>query len=33
VRESLAKLRFAPATVGARKVSALAMMPFRFRLE
>jgi protein TonB len=33
VRESLAKLRFAPATVGAHKVSALAIMPFRFRLE
>jgi protein TonB len=33
VRESLAKLRFAPATVGAHKVSALAIMPFQFRLE
>ena len=33
VRESLAKLRFAPAATGERKVRALAVMPFHFTLK
>jgi protein TonB len=32
VRETLARLRFHPSTVGERKVKALAVMPFRFTL-
>jgi protein TonB len=33
VRESLARLRFRPAIVGARKVPAAAVMPFQFTLK
>jgi periplasmic protein TonB len=33
VRESLARMRFSPSMVGERKVKALAIMPFRFRLR
>jgi protein TonB len=33
VRETLAKLRFAPATTGERKIRALAVMPFHFTLR
>jgi protein TonB len=33
VRESLARMRFSPSMVGERKVRALAVMPFRFRLR
>ena len=33
VRASLGHLRFHPSTVGERKVSALAVMPFRFTLR
>jgi periplasmic protein TonB len=33
VRETLAKMRFSPSTTGERKVPALAVMPFRFRLR
>jgi protein TonB len=33
VRETLARLRFLPSTVGERKVKALAVMPFRFTLK
>ena len=32
-RETLARLRFFPSTVGERKVKALAVMPFRFTLQ
>ena len=32
-RETLAKLRFAPATTGERKTRALAVMPFHFTLR
>ena len=32
-RETLARLRFYPSTVGERKVKALAVMPFRFTLQ
>ena len=33
VRESLARMRFSPSMAGERKVKALAVMPFRFRLR
>lgn len=33
VRETLAKLRFAPATTGERRTRALAVMPFHFTLR
>jgi protein TonB len=33
VRETLARLRFNPATSGSRKVRATAMMPFEFRIR
>ena len=33
VRESLSRLRFAPATTGERKTRALAVMPFHFTLR
>jgi periplasmic protein TonB len=33
VRETLARLRFAPGAVGERKVRALAVMPFHFTLK
>jgi outer membrane biosynthesis protein TonB len=33
VRETISRLRFAPATSGERKVPALAVMPFHFTLR